>query len=149
MKTGPSEAVLLQHEKLGASAAPGRTHVTSFGGVGTSALMIALAAAGAAINSGGDCDGMKHLPFGRLMHEKASHMLKNPPVARILYVYDDPTDAVMSLFRRGYNWDQLDKVGAPASYSPPRPTGPHRHAHPPTHPTTRPPSPTHHQPDAE
>ena len=110
MKTGPSEAVLLQHEKLGAPAAPGRTHVTSFGGVGTSALMIALAAAGAAINSGGDCDGMKHLPFGRLMHEKASHMLKNPPVARILYVYDDPTDAVMSLFRRGYNWDQLDKV---------------------------------------
>ena len=119
MRTAASEAVLLHHEKLGASAAPGRTHVASFGGVGTSALMIALSAAGAAINSGGDCDGMKHLPFGRLMREKASHMLKNPPVARILYVYDDPTDAVMSLFRRGYNWDQLDKtrseLPAPAS----------------------------------
>ena len=119
MKPAPGEAVPLHPERLGASAALGRTHVASFGGVGTSALMIALAAAGAAINSGGDCDGMKHLPFGRLMREKASHMLKNPPVARILYVYDDPTDAVMSLFRRGYNWDQLDKtrseLPAPAS----------------------------------
>ena len=119
MKTAPGEAVLLEHEKLGVPAARGRTHVTSFGGVGTSALMLALSAAGAAINSGGDCDGVKHLPFGRLMREKASHMLKNPPVSRILYVYDDPTDAVMSLFRRGYNWDQLDKtrsdLPAPAS----------------------------------
>ena len=118
-KAAPGEAVLLQHEKLGVPVARGRTHVTSFGGVGTSALMVALSAAGAAINSGGDCDGVKHLPFGRLMREKASHMLKNPPVSRILYVYDDPTDAVMSLFRRGYNWDQLDKtrsdLPAPAS----------------------------------
>ena len=56
MKTAPGEAVLLEHEKLGVPAARGRTHVTSFGGVGTSALMLALSAAGAAINSGGEHD---------------------------------------------------------------------------------------------
>lgn len=102
------------------AAVTARTHFASFGGVGTSALMVALSAAGAMINNGGDCDGIKHLSFGRLMREKASHMFKNPPVARILYVYDDPTDAVMSLFRRGYNWDQQDKTRSelPAPVSP-------------------------------
>ena len=38
------------------------------------------------------------------MSEKASHLMKRPQVSRILYVYDDPTDAVMSLFRNGYSW---------------------------------------------
>ena len=94
-----------------ASAAPGPSHrtlVTSFGGVGTSALMTALSASGALLNDDGD--GRKHLPFGRLMSEKASHLMKRPQVSRILYVYDDPTDAVMSLFRNGYSWDQLEKT---------------------------------------
>jgi hypothetical protein len=66
--------------------------VCSFGGVGTTFLM-KFASQYVVVNDWANCDGLKHLPrpprsFGRNV--------------KVLYVFGDPINAVLSLFERGY-----------------------------------------------
>ena len=58
-------------------------------------------------NCASDSDGMKHLPYNRLVAEHA-HQLTD--VKRILYLWGNPMHAVASLYRRGYQVTQAMKT---------------------------------------
>jgi len=67
---------------------------------------------GLRVNHRGDFDGLKHLSFWDLIIKldickSSAHM--------IIYQFDDPVNAVYSLFRRGYSRFQLKKLGVPFS----------------------------------
>ena len=58
-------------------------------------------------NCPNDSDGLKHLPFNRLV---ADHAEQLKDVKRILYLWGNPMHAVASLYRRGYQVTQAMKT---------------------------------------
>ena len=58
-------------------------------------------------NCPNDSDGLKHLPFNRLV---ADHAEQLTDVKRILYLWGNPMHAVASLYRRGYQVTQAMKT---------------------------------------
>ena len=58
-------------------------------------------------NCPNDSDGLKHLPFNRLV---ADHAEQLTDVKRILYLWGNPIHAVASLYRRGYQVTQAMKT---------------------------------------
>lgn len=78
-------------------------HFCSFGGAGTSMVM-EFAGRYHSTNDMQDVSGYKHIPF--------------PPrhpttVKKVVYVYGSPTDATISLFRRGFGRIQAHRNGNP------------------------------------
>jgi hypothetical protein len=74
--------------------------IVSYGGVGTSFLIDAISPY-RKTNYKDDIDGLKHYPLPPL---NGSHNLK------VVYIYGDPAEAVMSLFRRNYHHHQSTKL---------------------------------------
>ena len=58
-------------------------------------------------NCPSDSDGLKHLPYNRLV---ADHAKQLTDVTRILYLWGNPMHAVASLYRRGYQVTQATKT---------------------------------------
>ena len=84
--------------------------IVSPGGCGTTTLMNFLSVH-CRINDAGDSDGLKHFP---------GPLLPLNPSCRFLYVYGDPVDACISLFRRGFASPQSRRLnrrlaGAPST----------------------------------
>ena len=78
------------------------TLVVSFGGVGTTFLARAIHDY-QATNCVYDTDGYKHSPLPPLL-------LQTGRKVRALYVFGDPVEAALSLFRRGYHHHQSKKL---------------------------------------
>lgn len=83
--------------------------ISSFGGVGTSSFMRELSKLDPplAINDVRNRDGLKHLPYDRLVVEHAADM---DSIERILYIYGDPSHAVLSHYRRGFAKEQANET---------------------------------------
>lgn len=75
--------------------------VVSYGGVGTSDFMKKLLSIGIKTNDKSDLDGLKHTPNPSKFDDKCS---------KFIYMFDCPILATKSHFRRGWYWDQVDKV---------------------------------------
>lgn len=85
--------------------------VTSFGGSGTTALVDRLLAAGVDLQK-----GPAQWPFKHHRIPPAGHEV--PAGFRVVYVVGDPRDAVLSLFRRGYQFGHYEALHAGRSPGP-------------------------------
>ena len=82
--------------------------IISAGGIGTTTTLSEFhKIQGLEANCPGDTDGLKHLPFNRLLTEHAEQI---SDVKRILYLWGDPMHAVASLYRRGFQVSQATKT---------------------------------------
>lgn len=85
--------------------------VTSAGGVGTTSLLVSLRSAGYVTNGFSDEDGLKHmLPSAFALKLRRRHSdLGERPI--LIYLYDDPVRALVSLARRGWANFQAFRFG--------------------------------------
>lgn len=84
--------------------------IVSAGGIGTTTTLSEfhkIPKLSTSTNCPGDNDGLKHLPFDRLVKEHADQLKS---VKRILYLWGDPLHAVASLYRRGFHVMQATKT---------------------------------------
>lgn len=90
-----------QAETTSTRTKPLRVHVSSIGGVGTTGFMEELKQMKPTIvtNDPIDNDQIKHVPYSKLI--QARGFQKEKP-EKIVYLYGDPTRAIMSLDRRGW-----------------------------------------------
>lgn len=77
--------------------------VVSYGGVGCTALMTVLSKF-IRVNNKDDKDGLKHKNSPEL------NIYKGSKIKRVIYVYNNPMNAVLSLFRRHYQRAQHKKL---------------------------------------
>jgi len=86
-----------------------RVHVTSIGGVGTTGFMEELKQMSPRIvtNDPIDNDQIKHVPYSKLI---GSASFRRGKPQKIVYMYGDPTRAIMSLDRRGWFMIQARKT---------------------------------------
>ena len=96
---GPKEVVCSKRPKL---------LIISAGGIGTTTAISEFhKIPELEANCPSDSDGLKHLPYNRLV---ADHAKQLTDVTRILYLWGNPMHAVASLYRRGYQVTQATKT---------------------------------------
>lgn len=87
---------------------PFTVQVTSFGGVGTTALYAHLESLGVDVPRASDWGWPKHQRI-------PPHRADVPEGFRAVYVFGDPRDAILSVFRRGYEIWHYERMQLPES----------------------------------
>ena len=87
--------------------------VVSPGGVGCSYFMKQLNKYGIKTNHGGDMDGLKHKPTPKQIINKTVRAKK------CIFIWNDPLFAILSHFRRTWQYCQCKKLGNPYQFTSP------------------------------